>query len=197
MSFAHGFYRFIIDLSHQNHAIYEHVTVRTPLHPQESMQALLLRIITFCHAYLPGLNLSAGMFENELPTAWRRSATSELDLWVMLGEPDRKLFDRLARQVPSHAKSCKYNIYFSKDEERLEFCKHLRTSRNNWVKLVDFFQIQTPSLEYLERETKSSSRWGVTVIDDNLWISTETVELELKITKLDIWSEYQASLELS
>ena len=194
MSFALGFYRFNIDLAHQTHSIYEQVQVRTPLHPQENLTELLLRIIVFCHAYRTGLQLSAGQFEAQLPTAWRESVTSGLDHWIMLGNPDRKLFDRLAREVPGRVNQCEYRIYFSKDEQRLAFCKNMRGSRVNWVQSVRFFQIETLALEDLAAATKSSSRWGVTVVDENLWLTAAELEIELMIRELDIWSEYQASL---
>ena len=194
MSFALGFFRFNIDLSHQTHAIYQQVQVRTPLHPQESLEDLLLRVIVFCRAYRSGLQLSAGQFEEQLPTAWRESVTSGLDQWVMLGTVDRKLFDRLAREVPARAKDCAYCIYFATDEQRLAFCKQLRGSRVNWAQAVQFFQISPCSLDSLARQTKSSSRWSVTIVDDSFWLSAHEIELELTIKELDIWSEYQESL---
>ena len=194
MSFALGFYRFNIDLSHQAHALYEHVIVRTPLHPLESIEDLLLRVIVYCHAYRNGLQLSAGQFEQHLPTAWRESVTAGLDQAIMLGNPDRKLFDRLAREVPARAKECEYRIYFANDEQRATFCKHLRSSRVNWVQAVKFMQIGACSLEALAAQTKSSSRWNVTIVDETLWLSSAEAEIEMTIKELDIWSEYQDSL---
>ncbi len=191
MSFAAAFFNFSIDLSNADRGVYARFRVKVPQHPLESLEHLCARLLAYCHCYREGQSFSGGMFEPKEPTIWQKEITGELLLWVQLGCPDRKKIETTLRSAPT----AEHRIYFFEEHQAAEFCHLLRGSKTNWVEPIQFFMLPAELLEQLVPLCRSSPEWGVTFIDNRLYLSVDGTELESEIRPVDIWQEYQNTLQ--
>jgi uncharacterized protein YaeQ len=190
MSFAAAFYNFTVDLSHNDRDIFTRFRVKTPLHPNESLEHLFARMIAYVHCYREGQGFSQGLFEPKEPTIWQKDVLGETLLWVHVGVPDKKKIETTLRTHPK----AEHRIYFYEAEQISRFCHMLRGSKTDWVKDIQFFLIPSAILEALVPLERSSPIWNVTIIDDELYLTCDTIELQTRVTTVDIWAAYQESL---
>ena len=190
MSFAAGFYNFTIELNHTDRDIFTRFRVKTPLHPNESLEHLFARMIAYAHCYREGQSFSHGLFEPKEPTIWQRDILGETLLWVQVGVPDRKKIEVTLRSHPQ----AEHRIYFYEPSQIMQFCHLLRGSKTNWVKDIQFFQISPRILEELVPLARSSPLWNVTIVDNQLYLTCDGTELQTSLDPVDIWQSFQESL---
>jgi uncharacterized protein YaeQ len=191
MSFAAAFYNFTLELNHVDRQIFARFRTKTALHPNESLQHLYARMIAYAHCYRPGQCFSQGLFEPKEPTIWAKEVTGEILLWVQLGVPERRKLEVTLRSDPS----AEHIVYFYEPQQIPEFCHMLRGSKTNWVKDIQFFRISEDLLESLAPIDHSSPTWNVTFVDNHVYLTCDGMELEGDITPIQIWEEYQTSLD--
>lgn len=190
MSFAAAFYNFSVELSHADRDVYAHFRVKTPRHPNESLEHLFARMLAFCHCYREGQSFSGGLFEPKEPTIWHKDITGELLLWAQLGCPERKMLETALRSAPT----AEHRIYFYEEQQIGDFCHMLRGSRSNWVEKIQFFMISPSLLEQLVPLERSSPSWNATFVDNRLYLNADGAELEGEILPVEIWEAFQESL---
>lgn len=193
MSFVAAFFNFSIDLSNADRSVYCQFRVKVPQHPLESLEHLYARVLAYCHCYREGQLFSGGMFEPKDPTIWHKEVTGDLILWAQIGCPDRKKLEAALRSTGQ----TEHRIYFFDDRQVGEFCHMLRGSRTNWVEPIQFFMLPHELLEQLVPLSHSSPRWSVTFIDNRVYLSIDGTDLESEVLPVDIWGEFQASLQPS
>lgn len=190
MSFAAAFYNFSVELSHADRGTYAHFRVKTPRHPNESLEHLFARMLAFCHCYRDGQSFSGGLFEPKEPTIWHKDITGGLLLWAQLGCPERKKLETALRVAPN----AEHRIYFFEEQQIGEFCHMLRGSKSNWVAEIPFFIISPSLLEQLVPLERSSPSWVATFVDNQLYLDADGTELVSEITQVEIWEAFQESL---
>jgi hypothetical protein len=72
----------------------------------------------------------------------------------------------------------------------------LRGSKTNWVKEIVFSTISEELIERLIPLQHSSPTWQATFVDNSLYLVADGTELSGEISPVDIWQEYQSSLDL-
>jgi uncharacterized protein YaeQ len=192
MSFAAAFYNFTIELSHIDRQVFTRFRVKTPLHPNESLEHLYARMLAYAHCYRAEQSFTQGLFEPKEPTIWKKDIIGEVLLWIQLGVPEKRKLEVSLRSAPS----AEHRIYFYEPEQIPEFCHMLRGSKTNWVKDISFFKISDEFLGRLAPLNHSSPTWQATFVDNHLYLVCDGTELETDIIPVNIWEEYQASLEL-
>lgn len=184
------FYSFSLEISDTEKKTYHKARTKTPCHPFESTAHLLARVIIFAHAYRPGLEFSQGMFEPDDPTLWGKDEIGALHTWIQLGSPDKKKLQRAMR-----AGEVEIRIYFMNREEISAFCHLLRGSRTNWVEEIKFFRFQPEFLEEAAATLSTSSELSLTFSDEILFAGCNGQDFTTTIENVDIWAEFQASLQ--
>lgn len=149
-------YRFNIELSDIDHAVYETLDFRISQHPSEILPYLLTRVLAYALSYRPGLEFSpSGLSDPEAPTLQATGPHGAIDLWIEIGNPSvRKLHKagKMAKQV------C---VYTYKSAEVL-----LAEIKNNEVHRADEIQIYSFTSQFLlrlENLLQKNKRWSVLV----------------------------------
>ena len=190
MSFVDGFYSFNIDLTCPDSGLYEKLRLKTPKHPDESLENLYARTIAWLHSYRPNLSFSNGYYAPSEPAIWRKDATERILNWIELGFPPEEKLRRAMRMRPPP----NISIYFYEEEQVEQFCLSLRGSKSNWIEHLRFFRIEDALISALLPLSRSSSRWAVTILDDSMFLSVDGTELQSSIHPLDMWDRYQGSI---
>ncbi|PSW19948.1 hypothetical protein C9I98_10865 [Photobacterium sanctipauli] len=67
-------------------------------HPSETLQRLMLRLITWGFNANEDLQFTKGLCETEEPALWIKSLTDDVELWIDLGLPDEKRIKKAAHK---------------------------------------------------------------------------------------------------
>ena len=191
MSFVDGFYSFNIKLNNCDNNIYEKIRLKTAKHPLEPLSHLAARVIAFCDCYKEDIKLSQGWFEKKEPDIFGKDILGEFFLWAAVGLPEK---DKILKALKFH-QNAKIFVYFYKLEDIFAFCHYLRGSKTNWAEGIHFRLIDSSLLDSIEESLTSSSNWELSIVDNTLYLVFDDLELESKITDIDIWKEYQESIK--
>jgi len=77
----------VSDMDHHHYATYP---LTVALHPSETVERMMVRIIAFALNAAENLEFTRGLSTDDEPDLWARSLTDEIELWIELGQPDEK-----------------------------------------------------------------------------------------------------------
>ncbi|MBV1889621.1 MAG: YaeQ family protein, partial [Gammaproteobacteria bacterium] len=80
-------YKARISLSDLNREIYDTLNLTIALHPSETMERMMARVLAFCINSEELLSFTKGLSEADQPDIWARSLDDRITLWIDLGEP--------------------------------------------------------------------------------------------------------------
>jgi uncharacterized protein YaeQ len=107
MALTSTIYTAVVDLSDVDRGVYESLDLRLAMHPSESAEYFVTRLLAYCLEYTPGIEFTTGLSNGEEPAIVVRDLTGRLTAWIEVGLPDAdrlhrasKLVDRVA--VYSH-----------------------------------------------------------------------------------------------
>jgi uncharacterized protein YaeQ len=199
MSFVEAIYSFRIDLTHTERSGNDDLRFKVPKHPNETMEELLAHVLALTHFYRSGVELSKDRLNPDSPTAFRMDLTGGLLDWMYVGAPEGKLLKRCLRISPRP----RLAVYFINQEQVTRFCRELRGSTENWVEHVEFWLLPEALLTELAPQIRSRVQWGLTYADEQIYLSweqegpEESRLFEGQVVAIDIWSEFQRSIEVN
>lgn len=94
MALSSTIYNASIDLNDVDRGVYESLTVRLAMHPSETMEYMVTRLLAYCLEYTEGIELTAGLSDGDEPAIVIRDLTGKVTGWIEIGLPDA---DRLHR----------------------------------------------------------------------------------------------------
>jgi len=190
MTFVAAFYSFTIELNHSDRDIFTSFRLKTPRHELESCEHFYARLLAYCHAYRPGIQLTQGLSDPKEPTIEQRDEVGTIHLWAQVGAPEKRKLELSLKQNPD----AEHRIYFYQSDDVSRFCHYLRGSKTNWVEIVQFYHLDPALLTRLIDIESSSPHWNLSFIDDRIYLTVDGTELESEVTPIDIWEAFQASL---
>jgi uncharacterized protein YaeQ len=190
MTFVAAFYNFSIELNNSDSNTFVAFRLKIPRHELESREHFYARLITYLHSYQEGIAFCEVGTSPKLPTLWRRDAIGSVLLWVHVGAPEKRTLELSLKQHPL----AEHRVYFYDQDDIARFCHHLRGSKTNWVKDVQFYLIDGDLLRTLAAEEETSPQWSVSFIDGRMYLSVDGRDLESTLLTVDIWEAFQQSL---
>lgn len=107
-------YSFEIELAHVDRGVYETLSFRVAMHPSESPDYLVTRVLAYCLEYEPGILFSpGGLSDPDEPPLSIRDDTGALRAWIDIGVPEAARLHRASKSVP------RVVVYTHKDPDRL------------------------------------------------------------------------------
>jgi uncharacterized protein YaeQ len=94
MALTATIYQFDVNLADVDRGVYETLAFKVAMHPSESMDYMLMRLIAYCANYEEGIAFGKGIGQDDEPPVWSKDLTGRVLLWVEVGLPDA---DRLHR----------------------------------------------------------------------------------------------------
>lgn len=88
MALPSSLYKTQIALSDVDRGIYEDLAMTVALHPSETVERMMVRILVFCLTYTPELTFTKGLSTNEEPDLWEISLDNRIQHWIEVGQPD-------------------------------------------------------------------------------------------------------------
>jgi uncharacterized protein YaeQ len=163
-------YKTRIMLSDLNRDHYESVNLTIALHPSETMERMMARILAFCINHHNDLTFGKGISDSDEPDIWIKELNEQINLWIDVGEPSP---DRIKKASRNSAVTTVYS-FNSKSKTWWE------QNKNQFSRFkASFHQFDWPQIQTLATFAKRTMDWSVTITDQTIYISAETQECEV------------------
>ena len=157
-------YRFQIELSDIDRAVYETIDLRIAQHPSETDQYLMPRVLAYSLNHRPGLEFSpGGLSDPDVPAMSVPGSQGGHDLWIEIGNPS-------PRKLHKASKSAKIvKVYTYKDANLL--VRELSGETVHRKTEIEIYSFQPKFLDRLAESLEKSNRWSVMVNDGTVTIT--------------------------
>ncbi len=99
-------YHFSIDLSDTDRGVYESFKIPTALHPSESLEFMMARVIAYALEYREGISFSAGIGATDEPALSVKGLDGSFVAWIDVGAPNPDRIHRAAKLAQRVAVYC-------------------------------------------------------------------------------------------
>ena len=153
MAIASTLYRFRLDLSDIDRGVYEELDLRVAMHPSESEEYLLTRILAYALSYEEGLEFTSGLSNNDEPAIRRQTPDGTIHRWIDIGNPAAKRLHKASKA------SRAVQVYTYKDPENLK--KDVRGQQIHKVETIEVFSFSPGFLAEISPFLKRDNRWTI------------------------------------
>jgi len=172
-------YKMNISISDLDRNYYETKNLTLALHPSETVERMMVRVMAFCLNATEYLSFTKGLSAVDEPDIWARTLDNQIALWIDVGEPsvDRvKKAVSLSQLVKVYSFNTKSDVWWDKHGAsliRFPIC----------VTRFDYSQVEVFA-QLLER----TMSYSIMITGNSAFIATEKGECELAwvdLKKLD------------
>lgn len=168
-------YKFAISLSDVDANRYEELALTVALHPSETVERMMVRVLAYCLNLDEGLEFTRGLSDTEEPDLLQRSLDGRILTWIEVGEPSAERL-RKARNVSDRVLVYTFN---SKSDM---WWSQISTgvARLN----TEVFQFDWQSMQRLAALCTRNLSVSVTITDGTMYVASDTGTVELSVTGL-------------
>lgn len=169
-------YKFNIAISDFNRNHYDAVSLTVALHPSETLERMMARVMAYCLNAQDNISFTKGLAMVEDPDIWVKTLDDQISLWVDMGEPspDRiKKSSRLAPTVKVYSFNSKSNTWWEQTKSKVQAFKN-----------VQFYQFDWQQMQQLATFAERTMDWSLSISGDSLYITANDQECELTIKTL-------------
>ena len=175
-------YKAQLQLSDMDRQVYGEHTLTLALHPSETEERLLIRLLAFA-LQVPAdtdagaLQFARGLSDTDEPDLWQHDLSGQLVQWIEVGQPDER---RLAKAC-GHAERVSLYVYGS------SAAIWWAAIRNKLTRLTNLavWQIDPEQSQALAALAQRAMQWQVTVQDGTVWVSAGESSVELTPVQLN------------
>jgi uncharacterized protein YaeQ len=176
MALKSTIYKATLQIADMDRQLYAEHALTLALHPSETEERLLVRLLAFAlnvpHDTDRGaLVFARGLSDSDEPDLWQHDLTGELRHWIEVGQPDER---RLAKACARAARVTMYCFGSAADI----WWAGIRNKLTRLSKL-QVWQLPSEQAQALARLASRSMQWQITVQDGQVWVNSDGVTLEL------------------
>ncbi len=163
-------YKIRISLSDLNREIYDTLNLTIALHPSETMERMMARMLAFCINSEELLTFTKGLSEADQPDIWSRSLDDRITLWIDLGEPLAERIKKASHQseaVKVYSFNSKSDVWWAKGEA--QFKKYA----------VSVYRFDHEQVKHLAGMVERTMDISVTIAEQSAFIATAKGECEV------------------
>ena len=139
---------------------YESVAQHIALHPSETLERMVLRLLAYCMNMHDQLSFTKGLSSDNEPDLWQKSYADEMELWIELGLPDVKRI----KKASSISKLVKLYVYGGQGVE--QWWKQVQSDLKKFNN-VDVYRFDLAAVNQFASQIERSMRISV-MIQDNV-----------------------------
>ncbi|MFT5484303.1 MAG: hypothetical protein ACI9GW_002966 [Halieaceae bacterium] len=81
-------YKVQLQIADGDRNCYQQAALTVALHPSETIERLLARLLAYALFYEPGLEFSKGLSTSDEPAIWRHADNGVIEQWIEMGQPE-------------------------------------------------------------------------------------------------------------
>ena len=167
-------YKFKIALSDLNHDHYSSLNRTVALHPSETLERMMARVLAFClHAHSDTeqlMTFTKGLSSIDEPDIWLRSLDDQLQLWVDVGEPSFERMKKACRQS-------KHTVVYSFNAKSAVWWKQSMVQLQSLPLYV--IQFQYAEMQKMAALAERTMDWAITLSGESAFVATSSTQVEL------------------
>jgi uncharacterized protein YaeQ len=172
-------YKVEIQLSDLTRHLYDSFSTTVALHPSETIERMMTRIVMFSlHAH-EQLVFCKGVSTDDEPDLWLKSLSGDTELWIELGqlseERIRKACSKSKRVIVASFQDNAGDVWWKQHQTKLTRFNHL-----------DVVKIPQQSVEQLAAMCGRTMHFSVTIDESNISISDEKDYVSFEVESLMI-----------
>jgi len=90
MALGSSIYKANVSLANLDESVYEDVSLTMALHPSETEERMMMRLLTFLYCFEERLEFSDGLNNPDSPDIWKKNLMGDVEHWIEIGQPDEK-----------------------------------------------------------------------------------------------------------
>lgn len=177
MALKSTIYKAQLQIADMDRPLYADHALTLALHPSETEERLMVRLLAFALNVPPddhqgALQFTRGLSDNDEPDLWQHDLSGQLLHWIELGQPDdRRLAKACGRadRVTVYAFGSAVPVWWAGIANKLTRLRGLSV-----------WQIPSAQAQALATLAQRSMQWQVTVQDGHVWVHGDggTVEVD-------------------
>jgi uncharacterized protein YaeQ len=171
-------YNFEINLAHVDRGVYETLSPRVAMHPSESPEYFVARVLAYCMEYAEGIVFSRGVSDPDDPTIAVRDLTGVLRVWIEIGAPDAGRLHKASKASPRVA------VYTHKDPAMLQ--RQLVGAKIHRADAVELYAFDRELIDDLVARLDRRMRFDLSVSDSMLYIVLGNATLSGAVERLPL-----------
>jgi len=177
MALKSTIYKIILQVNNFNHDYYHTHNFSVALHPSETEERMLVRILAFALNANEALTFTKGLSSDSEPDLWQIALTGDIDLWIELGQPDVK---RL-RKACGRSKKVVVYTYGKQAVEQWH-----DSIRKDLLKLsnIEIFRIDNEAIKTLLPRLQRTLEMNCMIQDDIITVNIDDSLVEVQLTQL-------------
>lgn len=169
MALSSTLYTLDIALSHVDRHVYETLSLRVPMHPSESPEYFVTRVLAYCLEFTDGITFSRGISDPDEPTLAVRDLTGALQAWFEIGAPDAARVHKASKAAPRVA------IYTHRDPAQV--CRAFVGERIHRAGDIPVYAIDRELVAAIAERLVRRMSLEITLTDGMLYVTTDGVVL--------------------
>ena len=164
-------YKALLNIANMDSNYYNEHNLTLALHPSETQERLMARLIAFILNANEDLVFCKGIDENDEPDLWEKSLDGETQLWIELGQPDEKRIKKAC------IRSNRVIIYTYQENMAQPWFKQIQNSVSKYKNLSI---IHLEMDEDMEEIVKRGMNLQCNICDDELTLISDDKSIIIK-----------------
>ena len=98
MALTSTVYNLDVSFADADRGVYEDLALRVALHPSETLEFMLARVLAYCLEYEEGITFSkGGISDGDQPPLWVATPDGRIKTWIEIGTPDAERLNKAAK----------------------------------------------------------------------------------------------------
>ncbi len=169
MALTSTMYTFDITVSNVDRGVYETLPLRMAMHPSESPEYFVARLLAYCLEYTDGIAFSKGVSDPDDPTISVRDLTGALKVWIEIGAPDAARLHKAAKASPRVA------VYTHRDPGQVQ--RLLVGERIHKAEHIPLYAIDRDLIAALCERLERRLQFTLSMTDGMLYLDLDGVTL--------------------
>ena len=181
MALKSTIYKAQLQIADMDRQLYADHALTLALHPSETEERLLVRLLAFAlnvpHDTTRGaLQFARGLSDSDEPDLWQHDLSGQLVQWIEVGQPDERRLSKAcarAERVTLYCFGSAADIWWNGIRNKLTRLSNL-----------SLWQIPAAQAQALAQFAARSMQWQLSIQDGHVWLSSGAHSLELTPQRL-------------
>lgn len=178
MALTSTMYTLKVALANVDRSVYEPLEFRMAMHPSESPEYFVARLLAYCLEYAEGIAFSKGVSDPDDPTVSVRDLTGTITTWIEIGLPDAARLHKASKAAPRVA------VYTHKEPS--VWVRQLAGERIHKVDQIECYVLDRDLVEALVERLDRRLSFDLSVTDGELFVNLGNTTLTGSIHRLPL-----------
>jgi uncharacterized protein YaeQ len=169
MALTSTIYNATVELSDVDRSVYETFDLRLAMHPSESSEYLVTRLLAYCLEFTEGIEFTTGLSNGDEPAIVVRDLTGRLMAWIEVGTPDADRLHRASKLVDHVA------VYTHRDLRNV--LAQLQSRRIHRASEIPIYSFGRGFIDELATKLQRRMRMSLSVTERHLYLDVDGVSM--------------------